>query len=139
MPGPYTGAAAMWGLEWRRAHELGAEDIKAKGGVKVGGDTYNFDLIFYDLGNMNLRIKSLDVVLKLAKEHGGTISVDSEVEKGTTFIVLGDRRASLAASLGVMVVPASTMVPPFLSTTASLTLVPTSLSLLLSNSETALR
>lgn len=45
---PLGGAAAPTGLGLLRAMELGAEDINATGGIKVGKDTYTIKLIVYD-------------------------------------------------------------------------------------------
>lgn len=43
-----TGPAATWGREWQRAHELGADEINARGGLKVGDDRYLVKIIAYD-------------------------------------------------------------------------------------------
>lgn len=45
---PLSGAAAPTGLGLLRATELGADDINAGGGIKVGNETYTIKLITYD-------------------------------------------------------------------------------------------
>jgi branched-chain amino acid transport system substrate-binding protein len=45
---PLSGAAAPTGLGLLRATELGADDINAGGGIKVGNDSYTIKLITYD-------------------------------------------------------------------------------------------
>ena len=45
---PLSGAAAPTGLGLLRALELGAEDVNASGGIKVGNETYTIKLITYD-------------------------------------------------------------------------------------------
>jgi branched-chain amino acid transport system substrate-binding protein len=45
---PISGAAAPTGLGLLRATELGADDINASGGIKIGKETYTIKLITYD-------------------------------------------------------------------------------------------
>jgi branched-chain amino acid transport system substrate-binding protein len=45
---PLSGPAAGWGLGLSRMNEFFAEDINAKGGLKVGGEVYKVDTIAYD-------------------------------------------------------------------------------------------
>ncbi len=46
--GPLSGAAATWGRGQAWMCSKAAEEIKAAGGVKVKGQTYNFECIAYD-------------------------------------------------------------------------------------------
>jgi branched-chain amino acid transport system substrate-binding protein len=43
-----TGGAAVYGLPQANAVEMAAEEINAKGGVKIGDDTYKLNVIAYD-------------------------------------------------------------------------------------------
>jgi branched-chain amino acid transport system substrate-binding protein len=45
---PLSGPAAYWGICTMEAWEDGAAEINAMGGVKVGDDTYKFEIINYD-------------------------------------------------------------------------------------------
>jgi branched-chain amino acid transport system substrate-binding protein len=45
---PLSGPAAYWGICTMEAWIDGAAEINAKGGVKVGDDTYKFEIINYD-------------------------------------------------------------------------------------------
>ena len=45
---PLSGAAAPTGLGLLRALELGADDVNASGGIKVGNETYTIKFITYD-------------------------------------------------------------------------------------------
>jgi branched-chain amino acid transport system substrate-binding protein len=45
---PMSGAAANWGLGQEWAAKQAAKEIKDAGGVKVGGKSYNFEVIAYD-------------------------------------------------------------------------------------------
>ncbi len=45
---PLSGPAAYWGICTMEAWEDGAAEINAKGGIKVGEDTYKFEIINYD-------------------------------------------------------------------------------------------
>jgi branched-chain amino acid transport system substrate-binding protein len=48
--GPLTGPAAPWGLATTRGGQYFLDQANAKGGVKVGGKSYTFELISYDHG-----------------------------------------------------------------------------------------
>lgn len=48
--GPLTGPAASWGQSTSRGGKYFLDQANAKGGVKVGGKTYTFELINYDHG-----------------------------------------------------------------------------------------
>lgn len=43
-----TGPAAAWGLEFKRGMELAADDVNARGGLKVGTDRYLIEVICLD-------------------------------------------------------------------------------------------
>ena len=45
---PLSGPAAAWGLPMTRMVDFFAEDVNAKGGLKIGKDTYKIKTIFYD-------------------------------------------------------------------------------------------
>ncbi len=45
---PLTGAVAYWGISTDQAWKDGAEVINARGGIKVGNDTYKLKVIAYD-------------------------------------------------------------------------------------------
>jgi len=45
---PMTGDYAPWGLPGLYGCEIIASDINAAGGVKIGGDTYNIEMVAYD-------------------------------------------------------------------------------------------
>ena len=47
---PMTGDYAPWGLPGLYGCEIIANDINAAGGVKIGGDTYNIEMVAYDHG-----------------------------------------------------------------------------------------
>ena len=45
---PFTGSAALWGLNLRPGMELYAQLINEDGGLKVGDETYKIEMIFLD-------------------------------------------------------------------------------------------
>ena len=47
---PMTGDYAPWGLPGLYGCEIIANDINAAGGVKIGGDSYNIEMVAYDHG-----------------------------------------------------------------------------------------
>jgi len=47
---PMTGDYAPWGLPGLYGCQIIADDINAAGGVKIGGDTYNIEMVAYDHG-----------------------------------------------------------------------------------------
>ena len=47
---PMTGDYAPWGLPGLYGCQIIADDINASGGVKIGGDTYNIEMVAYDHG-----------------------------------------------------------------------------------------
>jgi branched-chain amino acid transport system substrate-binding protein len=47
---PMTGDYAPWGLPGLYGCEIIANDINAAGGVKIGGDNYNIEMVAYDHG-----------------------------------------------------------------------------------------
>ena len=46
--GPLTGAGAAWGIAGAEGARAAVDDLNAKGGLKVGADTYKVELISYD-------------------------------------------------------------------------------------------
>jgi branched-chain amino acid transport system substrate-binding protein len=46
--GPMSGGAAQWGLHLQNGAELKAQEINASGGLKVGQQTYNLQIVPYD-------------------------------------------------------------------------------------------
>jgi branched-chain amino acid transport system substrate-binding protein len=46
--GPLSGQVAAWGIPGDRAIRLLADEINAKGGLKVGGETYKFEIVSAD-------------------------------------------------------------------------------------------
>jgi branched-chain amino acid transport system substrate-binding protein len=46
--GPMSGPAANWGLELTRGAEMKAEEINVAGGLKVGDQTYDIQIVSYD-------------------------------------------------------------------------------------------
>ena len=47
---PMTGDYAPWGLPGLYGCQIIADDINATGGVKIGGDSYNIEMVAYDHG-----------------------------------------------------------------------------------------
>src|SRR5690606_23237311 len=47
---PMTGDYAPWGLPGLYGCEIVANNINAAGGVKIGGDNYNIEIVGYDHG-----------------------------------------------------------------------------------------
>jgi len=47
---PMTGDYAPWGLPGLYGCQIVADDINAAGGVKIGGDSYNIEMVAYDHG-----------------------------------------------------------------------------------------
>ncbi len=45
---PLSGPAAEWGLGFSRMNEFFAEDVNARGGLKIGDDVYKIQTITYD-------------------------------------------------------------------------------------------
>ncbi|MCP1335518.1 MAG: ABC transporter substrate-binding protein [Alphaproteobacteria bacterium] len=45
---PMSGAAASWGLGFEWAAQQAADKINAEGGIKVGGKSYNLEILTYD-------------------------------------------------------------------------------------------
>lgn len=69
--GPLSGAAASWGLQLLRGHQMKAEEINAAGGLKVGKDVYKIEISNYD--TKARADEATQVTKKLVYEQQGEI------------------------------------------------------------------
>ena len=60
---PLTGAVAYWGISTNQAWIDGAEVINARGGVKIGKDTYKLKIISYDTKHITADARAVAIRL----------------------------------------------------------------------------
>src|SRR5271157_6066768 len=63
---PLSGPAAGWGLGFSRMNALFAEDVNARGGLKIGDDIYKIETIAYD--NKAQPAQAAEAAIRLVNE-----------------------------------------------------------------------
>jgi branched-chain amino acid transport system substrate-binding protein len=86
---PMTGDYAPWGLPGLYGCEIVANNINTAGGVKIGGDTYNIEMVAYDHGYdtekavQGYKKLVLQDEVKMVMMLGGSTSKDADHDLAT--------------------------------------------------------
>lgn len=86
--GPMTGGGAPWGIAGAEGARIAIDDVNAKGGIKVGGKTYQVKLIAYDdkytaaddVAVYNRLVHQDDVKFLVVLTGTGTLALKDNIE-----------------------------------------------------------